>query len=193
MEMSRKKKMEVRIDIYAQITKRIVAQLAKGVRPWVLYPWSTGNAAARITRPLRHECASAVGGSRAGLCYADLDDVQAARRAWRPCQKRRNQHHGHLCQSVHQDGTDARGDEVEHDIPFLRAYGVFNVEQIEGAYPSTTITARRLSPIRLNGSKAPTASSPMPAPSFAMAGHEPITHQSPIISRCRPLTSPSRA
>lgn len=30
----RKKKMEARIDIYAQITKRIVAQLAEGVRPW---------------------------------------------------------------------------------------------------------------------------------------------------------------
>lgn len=50
--MSRKKD-ESRADVYARITERIVADLEKGVRPWV-QPWSTGNATGRITRPLRH-------------------------------------------------------------------------------------------------------------------------------------------
>ncbi len=40
-------------DIYARITERIVADLEKGVRPWV-QPWHAGNATGRITRPLRH-------------------------------------------------------------------------------------------------------------------------------------------
>lgn len=50
--MSRKKE-QSRTDVYARITERIVADLEKGVRPWV-QPWSAGNATGRITRPLRH-------------------------------------------------------------------------------------------------------------------------------------------
>ncbi|TIM52302.1 MAG: DUF1738 domain-containing protein, partial [Mesorhizobium sp.] len=42
-----------RVDIYAKITDRIVAELEKGVRPWVK-PWSAANSTGRITRPLRH-------------------------------------------------------------------------------------------------------------------------------------------
>ena len=50
--MSRKKEGS-RTDVYARITDRIVADLEKGVRPWV-QPWSAGNTTGRITRPLRH-------------------------------------------------------------------------------------------------------------------------------------------
>jgi len=42
-----------RTDIYARITDRIIADLAKGVRPW-MQPWHAGNAIGRVTRPLRH-------------------------------------------------------------------------------------------------------------------------------------------
>ena len=50
--MNRKDKKR-RDDIYAKITDRIVADLEKGVRPWVK-PWSAANTTGRITRPLRH-------------------------------------------------------------------------------------------------------------------------------------------
>ena len=40
-----------RADIYARITDRIVADLERGVRPWVK-PWGASNMAGRITRPL---------------------------------------------------------------------------------------------------------------------------------------------
>ena len=50
--MSRKEE-KPRADIYARITDRIVADLERGVRPWVR-PWNAANAARRITRPLRH-------------------------------------------------------------------------------------------------------------------------------------------
>src|SRR5690606_34084586 len=53
MKMSRNEKNKARVDIYARITEKIVAQLEEGVRPWV-QPWRAGNAAGRITRPLRH-------------------------------------------------------------------------------------------------------------------------------------------
>ncbi|RVC55749.1 DUF1738 domain-containing protein, partial [Mesorhizobium sp. M00.F.Ca.ET.038.03.1.1] len=50
--MSRKEKGS-RADIYAKITEKIVAELEKGVRPWVK-PWSAGHPSGSVTRPLRH-------------------------------------------------------------------------------------------------------------------------------------------
>ena len=42
-----------RIDIYARITDRIVADLENGVRPW-MQKWRSLYAMGRVTRPLRH-------------------------------------------------------------------------------------------------------------------------------------------
>lgn len=42
----------MRADVYQKITDRIVAELERGVRPW-LKPWSAGNGEGRIMRPLR--------------------------------------------------------------------------------------------------------------------------------------------
>ena len=47
-----RKENKPRMDIYARITEKIVADLEKGVRPW-MQPWDSGNAAGRVTRPLR--------------------------------------------------------------------------------------------------------------------------------------------
>ena len=41
-----------RADVYARITDRIVAELEKGVRPW-MQPWRSGNGRGGVTRPLR--------------------------------------------------------------------------------------------------------------------------------------------
>jgi antirestriction protein ArdC len=43
-----------RADVSTWITDRIVADLEKGVRPWV-QPWGSRNASGRVTRPLRHD------------------------------------------------------------------------------------------------------------------------------------------
>ncbi len=42
----------MRTDVYQKITDRIVAELERGVRPW-LKPWSARRGAGRIMRPLR--------------------------------------------------------------------------------------------------------------------------------------------
>ncbi len=39
-------------DVYTRVTDRIIADLEKGVRPW-MKPWSAEHAGQRITRPLR--------------------------------------------------------------------------------------------------------------------------------------------
>jgi len=40
-------------DVYARVTDRIIADLEKGIRPW-MKPWHAEHAAGKITRPLRH-------------------------------------------------------------------------------------------------------------------------------------------
>ena len=41
-------------DVYTKVTDRILADLEKGVRPWIK-PWTANNAAGRILLPLRGE------------------------------------------------------------------------------------------------------------------------------------------
>ncbi|AOO84994.1 ArdC family protein [Bosea vaviloviae] len=136
----RKKEEGPRADIYARITERIVAELEKGVRSWVR-PWSTGNMSGRITRPLRHN-----GGPYTGMNVLLLWSEAMARGYSAPVWMTFRQatelgahvRKGETSSTViyasrfTRSQTDAHGDEVEKDIPFLKAYGVFNVEQIEG-------------------------------------------------------------
>ena len=42
-----------RADLYTRVTERVIADLEKGVRPW-LQPWNGGHAVGRITVPCRH-------------------------------------------------------------------------------------------------------------------------------------------
>lgn len=137
--MSRKTK-EARTDIYARITDRIVAELEKGVRPWV-QPWRSGNLNERVTRPLRHN----------GLAYQGINTLllwseSAAKGFVSPIWmtfKQSSELGGHVRKG--ETGTtvvyasrftkteiDAHGDEVERGIPFLKAYSVFCADQIEG-------------------------------------------------------------
>ncbi len=137
--MSRKEKTE-RGDIYARITDRIVADLEKGVRPWVQL-WSAGNATGRITRPLRHN-----GEPYTGMNVLLLWSEGMARgfdsSIWMTF-KQSIELGGHVRKSESgstviyasrftKTETDGHGGEVERDIPFLKTYNVFNVDQIEG-------------------------------------------------------------
>lgn len=137
--MSRKEN-KPRVDIYARITEKIVADLEKGVRPW-MQPWHSGNAADRVTRPLRHN----------GLPYSGMNVLLL----WSEAIVR-----GYGCamwmtfkQALELGGavrkgetgtmvvfasrftrteTDNSGQEQDREIPFLKAYTVFNVAQIDG-------------------------------------------------------------
>jgi len=129
-----------RADIYARITQRIVTELEKGVRPWV-QPWSAGNATGRTTRPLRHN-----GEPYTGMNVLLLWSESMARGYSAPiwmtfkqarelgAQVRKSESSATVIYASRFSRTeiDPRGDAVEKDIPFLKAYGVFNVEQIEG-------------------------------------------------------------
>ncbi|ACM39304.1 antirestriction protein (plasmid) [Allorhizobium ampelinum S4] len=137
--MTRKSENE-RADLYTRITDKIVAELQQGVRPW-MRPWSAANTTGRISRPLRHN-----GEPYSGLNVLLLWSEGTARGYSSPMWMTFKQSLD-LGAAVRKGETgttiiyasrftkteaDGRGGEVERDIPFLKAYTVFNVAQIDG-------------------------------------------------------------
>lgn len=137
--MSRKEKTESRVDLYARITEKIIADLEKGVRPWVR-PWSTGHLAGRVSLPLRHN----------GLPYQGINTLllwseTVARGFVSPTwmtykqsaelggQVRKGETGSMVVYASRFTRTeiDASGEEVERGIPFLKAYTVFCADQID--------------------------------------------------------------
>src|SRR5208282_4834323 len=140
-EDSTMKQRDERQDIYSRITAQIMASLAKGVRPWVR-PWNAEHAAGRITRPLRHNGQPYAGINVLSLWTSALAQNFAApiwmtfRQAVELDAHVRKGEKGSLvvyANTITRSETDeATGDETEREIPFLKGYTVFNVEQIEG-------------------------------------------------------------
>jgi antirestriction protein ArdC len=131
----------MKTDIYHKITDRIVAELEKGVKPW-MKPWSAEHAAGRITRPLRHNGVAYQGINVIMLWSAAMAEGFAApiwmtfRQAKEMGAHLRKGEKGQLvvyADRIRRTETDeATGEEQERDIPFMKGYTVFNVEQIEG-------------------------------------------------------------
>ena len=131
----------MRTDVYQRITDRIVTDLEAGVRPW-LRPWNAEHAAGRITRPLR-----ANGEAYRGINVIALWMEAAAKGFTAPIwmtyrqadelggQVRKGEH-GSLvvyANTVTRTETDAdTGEATECEIPFLKGYTVFCVDQIDG-------------------------------------------------------------
>jgi antirestriction protein ArdC len=137
--MSRKTE-TARIDIYARITDKIVADLEKGVRPWIK-PWSARNMVGRVRRPRRHN-----GQAYTGLNVLLLWSESVARgfnsATWMTL-RQANELGARISKGESgatvvyasrftKTETGTGGEEIERDIPFLKAYTVFNCDQIEG-------------------------------------------------------------
>jgi antirestriction protein ArdC len=128
-------------DIYTWITNQIVSHLEKGVRPWVR-PWDAEHAAGRITRPLRHN-GKPYGGINVLSLWASAIAQNFAAPVWMTF-KQASELDAHIrkgekgspvvyADSIKRKETDEKtGDEIDREIPFLKGYTVFNVEQIEG-------------------------------------------------------------
>jgi antirestriction protein ArdC len=130
-----------RKDVYSRITAQIVEYLEKGVRPWTR-PWNAEHAAGRITRPLRHNGQPYSGINVLSLWMSALGQNFTAP-IWMTFRQSielnahvRKGEKGSLVvyanaitRTEHDDKT---GEDVEHEIPYMKGYTVFNVEQIEG-------------------------------------------------------------
>ena len=119
----------------------IVADLEQGVRPW-LKPWNAEHAAGRITRPLRFNglpyqginvlmlWGEAVAKGFAAPIWMTFRQAQELGGA---CAQGRERQPCRLCRQHPPNGNRrGHGRGAERDIPFLKGYTVFNVEQIDG-------------------------------------------------------------
>jgi antirestriction protein ArdC len=128
-------------DVYTRITSQIVAQLEKGVRPWSK-PWNAEHAAGRITRPLRHNGQPYSGINILSLWMsAELQGFAAP--IWmtfrQACELDAHVRKGEkgslvvfansITRTEHDDKT---GEDTEREIPYMKGYTAFNVEQIDG-------------------------------------------------------------
>jgi antirestriction protein ArdC len=138
--MSTKTDASARPDVYARITNRIVEDLERGVRPW-LKPWSAGNTAGRIAKPLRHN-GQAYSGINIVLLWSEAVTRGFTSPTWMTF-RQAIELGGHVrkgetgsmvvyANRITRTDTDENGAEVEREIPFLKSYMVFCVDQIDG-------------------------------------------------------------
>ncbi len=134
-------KSAVKADVYERITNQIVAELEKGVRPW-LKPWNAEHSAGRITRPLRGN-GIPYRGINVVMLWSEAMEKGYAAPIWMTFKQAielkacvRKGEKGSLvvyADKITRTETDAAtGEENEFAIPFMKGYTVFNVEQIDG-------------------------------------------------------------
>lgn len=127
-------------DIYVRVTAKIVADLERGVRPW-MESWSVGNTDGRITRPLRHN-GQPYNGINVVMLWSAAVEKGYGCPIWLTFKQAielggnvRKGEKGELVVYANRftrTETDDTGEEIERQIPFLKGYTVFNVEQCEG-------------------------------------------------------------
>jgi antirestriction protein ArdC len=127
-------------DLYSRVTDAIVADLEQGVRPWTK-PWSAEHLAGHITRPLR-STGEPYSGINVILLWAEAMDRGYTAPIWITFRQalalgghvRKGERGSTVVYAnrISRTETGDDGRDVERQIPFLKAYTVFNVEQVEG-------------------------------------------------------------
>jgi antirestriction protein ArdC len=139
-----------RQDVYSRITDQIIAELEQGVRPW-MKPWDAAHAAGPVSKPLRHNGQPYSGINIVMLWVTAMEKGYNApiwmtfRQARELGAHVRKGEKGALvvyANTVTRTEIDEQtGEESERDIPFMKGYTVFNVEQIDGLPPHYTAKA----------------------------------------------------
>lgn len=131
---------QTRPDLYARVTNAIVADLEAGVRPWTK-PWSAEHLAGRISRPLRHN-REPYSGINVILLWTEAVARGFSAPIWMTFRQalalgghvRKGEHGATVVYAnrITRTEADQNGQDVERQIPFLKSYTVFNVDQVEG-------------------------------------------------------------
>lgn len=130
-----------RTDIYTRITNQILAHLEAGVKPWI-QPWQSANAAGAVTHPLRHNgepysginvltlwCSSMERGFSSPMWMTFKQALELGGAV------RKGEKGSPVVFASSMTKTEenvSTGAEEERNIPFLKSYTVFNIEQIDG-------------------------------------------------------------
>ena len=126
-----------RPDLYSRITDTIIAQLETGVRPWT-QPWTSSTS---VSRPLRHN-GEAYSGINILLLWSEAMARGFQSSTWMTFRQalalggcvRKGETGSTVvyANTLARAETDEAGEEQLRRIAFLKAYTVFNVEQIDG-------------------------------------------------------------
>ena len=132
--------MAQKTDIYQKITDKIISYLEQGTRPW-FKPWSAEHAAGRITRPLKHDFQPYNGINILNL-WMEAEERGFSAPVWmtfkqakdlggqvRKGEKGSLSVYANTFKKTERDKNT--GEEIEQNIPFMKGYTVFNVEQID--------------------------------------------------------------
>ena len=134
-------------DIYNRITNQIIGDLEKGVKSWTK-PWKGGDGQSRITLPLRHSGEQYQGINILSLWASSMDQgfSSATWMTYRQAKEMGGQvlkgEKGSLvvyANTMNRTEENDQGEEIEHQIPYMKGYTVFNVEQIEGLPEKYTV------------------------------------------------------
>jgi hypothetical protein len=183
-----------RVDVYTRVTDQIVADLERGVRPW-LKPWNAEHAAGRITRPLRHSGEPYQGinilmlwasAEMAGFNLPVLAHIPASQTAGRVCAEGRAWLAGGLRQHVQEDRDGRRwpGDRIGDSVPEGNTPSSMRARWKICRSISTSWPSRRWK--LSSGSSRRSGSLPTPRRRSARAGIRRITPWPPTTCRCRP-------
>lgn len=128
-------------DVYTRVTDTILAALEQGTRPW-MKPWDAAHAAGPVSRPLRHNGTPYKGVNVLMLWLAAMEKGYTAP-IWMTYDqaKELGAHvkkderaslvvYANTFKKTERD--TASGEDIEVEIPFMKPYSVFNVEQIDG-------------------------------------------------------------
>jgi antirestriction protein ArdC len=126
-----------RPDVYTRITQQILAQLEAGVRPWT-QPWKS---ATSVSRPLRHDGTPYNGinivllwGEATGRGFTRSTSMTFRQALALGAHVRKGERGATVvyANQIVREDIGETGEGVEQRIPFLKAYTVFNVDQIDG-------------------------------------------------------------
>ena len=131
----------MKTDIYRKITDTIVSQLEKGVRPWQK-PWDAAHTEGRIARPLRYSGVP-YNGINVLILWIEALEKTYASPYWMTYRQavllnahvRKGEHGVSIVYSdkiTRAERDQTTGEEATTTIPFIKAYYVYNAEQIEG-------------------------------------------------------------
>lgn len=131
--------MKEKPDIYSQITGKIIADLERGSLTW-LQLWQAGNAAGEISRPLRVS-GKPYRGINIVMLWASAMEKGFSCPIWLTYKQAvelggqvRKGEKGSLV--VYADTftrieTGDKGENIETEVPFMKGYTVFNVQQVD--------------------------------------------------------------
>jgi antirestriction protein ArdC len=148
--------------LYDRVTDAIIADLERGVLPWTK-PWSAGSSQGAC-RPLRHS-GEPYRGINVVLLWSEAAAKGFASPTWMTFRQalalgghvQKGEHGATVVYAdrITRTEADETGEETVSSIPFLKAYTVFNVDQIDGLPERFTgIAARPEPPARIAAAEA---------------------------------------